>query len=50
MLFEKTGAVRTFPYSGLSVQVRCALYTTDANRLPDEYRRYWCDRPEQLAV
>jgi len=49
-LFEEAGAVQTFPYDGLSVQVRCALYTADANRSPDEYRRYWFDRPEQLAV
>ncbi|MBI3958975.1 MAG: hypothetical protein HY328_09205 [Chloroflexi bacterium] len=49
-LFEAAGAARTLPYDGLSVQVHCALYTADANRSPQEYRRYWFDRPEQLAV
>jgi hypothetical protein len=42
------GTPREFACNGLTVRVRLALYTADANQAPLAYRAYWFDRPEGI--
>jgi hypothetical protein len=39
------GTYRIFKHNGYQVRVALAMYTTDANLAPQEYKQYWYDHP-----
>ena len=44
----QTGAYHVFKYNGFKVKVALALYTTDSNQAPQEYKEYWYDTPKGI--
>jgi type III restriction enzyme len=46
---DEAEQLRVFKYGRYEVRVGLAMYTTDANQAPQEYRRYWYDRPEGMV-
>ncbi len=43
-----TGALRGFPYQGMTVRVSLSLHATDANQASDKYRGFWLDHPKDI--
>jgi hypothetical protein len=42
------GSLRVFRHGGLNVRVALAMYTSDANQAPQEYRDVWYDHPDKI--
>ncbi len=47
-LFEANDGQVSFEYDGMNVSVSLFLYTDDANKAPEKYKKYWFDSPNQI--
>ena len=44
----ETNQFKEFKRDSYKVHVALAMYTDDSNRAPQEYRKYWYDRPQEI--
>lgn len=47
-IFEEDNEPKVFKYNGMNVKVFLFLYTKNASKIPEKYRKYWIDDVKQI--